>query len=199
MSENSFIYNDVSNNKKVGCGSMLLAQPLNSDEYFAMTSIMILDQSVNGGFLGLILNKCMPFNFGDLFPEKEIVIDIPVFGGGPMEGDRLFILHTLGDLIPGSIKLIDGLYVGGEVDDVINYIEENGFAEDKMRFFLGYCGWEPHQLESEIDNKYWAVGRVTDNKDIFKGWGVKYWRREVEKLGENFRSWLIVPPDPTYN
>ena len=74
-----------------------------------------------------------------------------------MESDHLFYIHTLGRLVPGSIEIAEGLYIGGDIDVILSYIRSGNTVEGHIKFFLGYSGWEAGQLEEEIANIYWIV------------------------------------------
>ncbi|MBD5357983.1 MAG: YqgE/AlgH family protein [Bacteroides sp.] len=182
-----------------GQGSLLIADPMMHGDFFSRSVIIILDLPEKGGELGLVLNKETHLTLKDLIPDWEEGIKVPVFSGGPVDMDRLFLLHTLKDVFPDAMEVCPGIYVGGNVDDIINYINSGGEVEGKMRFFLGYSGWAPNQLQREIERHSWAVNPSPSGEDLLNGEGMEYWRREVEQLGSDYRSWLMVPPDPSYN
>ena len=78
-------------------------------------------------------------------------------------------------------------------------IQEEENIEGKMRFFLGYSGWGKNQLATEIINHSWALAQPEDMAEALTGRGNEYWRREVERLGEEYRSWLVIPQNPEEN
>lgn len=182
-----------------GQGSLLIADPMMRGDFFSRAVIMILDLPENGGELGLVLNKGTHLTLKDLIPDWENGANVPVFSGGPVDMERLFLLHTLKDVFPDAMEVCPGIYVGGNVDDIISYIDAGGEVEGKMRFFLGYSGWAPGQLQQEIKRNSWAVNPFPYGDNLLQGEGPEYWRREVEQLGPDYRSWLVVPPDPSYN
>ena len=133
-----------------------------------------------------------------LMPEWEEGERIPIYCGGPVDLERMFLLHTLGSQLGPAIEVAPGIFVGADLDRIMEYIDNGGEVEGKLRFFLGYCGWSPGQLATEIENHTWAVNtRSGDN--LLSGRGLRYWRRQVERLGEDYRSWLLVPSDPSLN
>ncbi|MDE6866583.1 MAG: YqgE/AlgH family protein, partial [Muribaculaceae bacterium] len=99
----------------------------------------------------------------------------------------------------GAMEGADGLYVGAKLDPVLEFIKEEDDVEGKIRFFLGYSGWGKDQLTTEILNHSWVVTRPGDMSEALTGNGDIYWRREVEKLGKDYRSWLVVPEEPMQN
>lgn len=184
-----------------GQGSLLIAEPLMRGDIFSRSVVMVLDVDKNFGHLGLVLNKRSNLYLNDLIPEWSLQRQIPIFSGGPVDNSRLFMLHTLGDKFEGSSEIIPGLYVGGRIEEIMEYIDDGGSLEGKMRFFLGYSGWTKGQLEGEISRHVWAVTeyRGQDPGELLEGSGNSFWRHEVERLGSDYRSWLVVPPDPSLN
>ncbi len=189
------------NNKKVDPkrGSLLIADPMMEELYFRRSVVMVLDVDTNKGFLGLTLNKETRITLHDLMPGWTKGKNIPVYCGGPVDLERLFLLHSLGEKIHGATEIIPGIYVGGDVEEILNYIEEGGEIEGKLRFFLGYSGWSEGQLEREIEHHSWAVRNPENGAGLLTGSENEYWRKEVEKLGESYRSWLLMPLDPSSN
>lgn len=180
-------------------GSLLVAEPLMDDQYFSRSAILVLDEPEDGGHFGLILNKPTEMTLKDLMPEWESGIRIPIFCGGPVDLQRMFLLHSLGDRLGPATEILPGIFVGADLDKIIAYIEDGGEVEGKLRFFLGYCGWSPGQLDGEIHGKTWAVNALPQSFDLLKGCGTEYWNREVKNLGEDYRGWLLVPEDPSFN
>lgn len=180
------------------CGSLLIAEPLMDDAYFSRSVILVLDEPVDGGHFGLILNKPTEMTLHNLMPDWEAGERVPIFCGGPVDLERMFMLHTLGDKLGNCVEVVPGVYVGAEIDKVIEYIEDGGEVEGKMRFFLGYCGWSAGQLDAEIENHTWAVN-PSPERSLLSGEGNDYWREEVSELGEAYRGWLLVPANPSLN
>lgn len=180
-------------------GDLLIAEPLMLSPYFKRSAVMLLDKDSDGGHLGLVMNMPTPVSLGDLFPDWKNAGNVKIYCGGPVESDRLFMLHTMGDRFKDSMEVIDGLYVGADLDEVVEYIREGNQIDGKIRFFLGYSGWSNQQLSSEILNNNWAVNRRPQSTELLMGGGEEYWRREVELMGEKYKSWLLVPSDPELN
>lgn len=198
MDLESIIYKDptIVNPQK---GDLLIAEPLLDEPYFKRSVILLLDEDNNHGHIGLTLNKTTPVSLQDLFPDWKAGAEVPVYSGGPVEADRLFMLHTMGDRFEGSMEVSPGLYVGAKLDEIIDYINNNGNTEGNIRFFLGYSGWSKGQLTSEILKNTWALNPNPGHTDVLTGAEDLYWRREVRRLGEKYRSWLLVPSNPAFN
>lgn len=180
-------------------GDILIADPMLKEPYFRRSVVLIMDKTEDGGHMGLVLNVATPVTLQDLFPDWKGGEKVRIFSGGPVETDRLFMLHSLGHVFSGATEIAQGLYVGGDLDEVIEYINSEDYTEGNIRFFLGYSGWSTNQLSAEILGNSWAVGKRGDMSDALIGQGNDYWMREVGKMGEKYRSWLIVPQNPEFN
>ena len=180
-------------------GSVLISEPLMNDKYFSRSVVLVLDEPEDGGHFGLILNKPTELTLKDLMPDWEEGAKVPIFCGGPVDLQRMFLLHTLGDELGSSAEVLPGIYVGADLDKIIDYVEKGGEIDGKLRFFLGYCGWSPGQLNGELNGKTWAVNSLPDASGLLKGEGLQAWTREVKDLGEDYRGWLMVPLDPSMN
>lgn len=180
-------------------GSLLISEPLMEDSYFSRSAILVLDEPEDGGHFGLILNKPTEMTLQDLMPEWEAGRRVRIYCGGPVDMNRMFLLHTLGEKLGSNTEVLPGIYVGADLDKIIEYVEEGGEIDGKIRFFLGYCGWSPGQLSGEINGKTWGVNVLPQCDNLLKGDGNEYWNREVRDLGEEYRGWLVVPTDPSLN
>ena len=181
-------------------GDVLIAAPLLDEPYFKRSVVFLLDApDGDGGHIGLTLNKATPVTLQDLFPQWKAGKNVRVYCGGPVESDRLFMLHTLGDRFDGSQEIAPGLYVGADLDQVMEYINSEEPIEGHIRFFLGYSGWSKDQLATEIINHSWALTKAGEMTEALTGSGNIYWRREVERLGSGYRSWLLIPQNPMDN
>lgn len=180
-------------------GSLLISEPMMDDKYFSRSAILVLDEPEEGGHFGLILNKPTEMTLKDLMPDWEEGSKVPIFCGGPVDMQRMFLLHSLGDRLGSATEVLPGIYVGADLDKIIDYIEEGGEVDGNLRFFLGYCGWSPGQLAAEINGKTWAVNALPQCPNLLRGEGLAYWQREVRDLGEEYRGWNLVPPDPSLN
>ncbi len=176
-----------------------MASPAILDPVFSRSVVFLLEANPEKGYLGLILNRPMPATMGDLVPGWEKGKEWRMYNGGPVDMSRLFMLHTMGDTFKGSHELTEGVYVGGDLSDVTRHLRSREEEEGKVRFFMGYSGWEAGQLEAEFEQGSWAVKDISDPATLLVGSGVDYWRREVLDLGEDHRSWSVMPEAPQIN
>ncbi|MBD5289436.1 MAG: YqgE/AlgH family protein [Bacteroides sp.] len=182
-----------------GKGRLLIAQPLMTDPNFSRSAILLLEGNKKSGYIGLVLNHRSRLTMADIIKGCPEDARFPVYVGGPVEQERLFMIHTLGDQIKDAVEIANGIYCGGDLEEISEYIRSNEGDPTKIRFFLGYSGWSAGQLESEIMQRSWGVQQLPQSSDLLSGAGNEYWRREVSRLGKEYRNWLAVPQIPDLN
>ena len=135
---------------------ILVAHPAFRDLEWRQT-VLIAAPVPNGGHVGVILNRPTKRSLGSLFPEHEPskkVID-PVFYGGPFSRSALVALvHADRSPGAGSVPLMKDLYLAFRANTIDHVIET---TPNEARYFVGYVGWLPGELKSEIDRGLWSV------------------------------------------
>lgn len=172
-------------------GNILISEPLMKDFHFGRSVILLIDHEVVEGSFGIIINKRMNVNVShvvDVFSDFEG----PIYLGGPVADSQLFFIHTLGDLIPESYPIIDGLYWGGDHKTLTTLINTGIANADNVRFYLGYAGWEAGQLIDELVRNTWLVGSISVD-ELFNTPPEMMWPNFVEKLGEPYEMWNRFP------
>src|SRR5215217_6150445 len=97
-------------------GKLLVAEPFQRESFFKRAVVLIC-QHDDKGTVGLIINKITDLKINEAiedFPE----FNVPVYFGGPEKTDNIFYVHTYGDLIEGSIKIAEGIYWGGNFEQL---------------------------------------------------------------------------------
>lgn len=181
----------------VGKGKLLIAEPFMPDFYFKRALLLLADYSKEEGAFGLIINKKTEYTIDQISSELTN-IKAEVYLGGPVQTDNLFYLHNRPDLIEDSIEITPGVYWGGDFELIKYHINERNITENNIRFYLGYSGWSPDQLESELANKSWLVSRIS-SKEVFSHEPDTLWKICIKKLGNDFRHWLNFPNNPQWN
>jgi putative transcriptional regulator len=180
-------------------GDILLAEPLMNDIAFQRSVVILIEHSDDAGSLGFVTNRCSNYNLHDLVEEIEREDEIPIYIGGPVHRDRLYYIHTLGNLIPESIEVCNGLYVSGDFKTLIEYVNSGAPIEGKVRFFLGCSGWEKEQLEKELKNFDWAVKKMRNPQRLLSLDEEDAWRAEVSELDEQYLLWRNCPSSTILN
>lgn len=184
------------NNLNPTKGRLLLSEPFMGDYYFGRAVILLAEHNAEGSF-GVILNKPTTAEFNDVlkdFPD----FDAPVYIGGPVETSSLFYIHTLGEQIEGSQKIIDNIYWGGDIDAIKEMILLKVIKPEDIRFYIGYSGWGKDQLKSELSKNSWLV-TIANKSVIFNPDPESMWNMVIDKMGEEYRYWNKFPIDPNMN
>jgi len=178
-------------------GYLLFAEPsIIGDISFNRSVILLADYSEEGS-IGFILNKPLDYTLNDLVPITHA--QFKVYNGGPVEQDNLYFIHKIPDLIPESIEISLGIYWGGDFDTVIELINNGQVTEDDIRFFLGYSGWEPNQLEKELQANSWIVTENEYKSDLIGKSEDHFWKEKMLELGGDYSIWSNAPENPSYN
>ncbi len=177
-------------------GHVLIAEPFLAGSYFNR-SIIILASYSEKGAVGFILNKKVDY------PVEDLFVDFPYFDseihiGGPVGTDSIYFIHTLGDLIPESLHIKEDLYWGGDFDALKRQIKLGLVHTNQVRFFLGYSGWDPGQLEEEIKENSWLVTDLAQ-ADLMTIEENEMWVESVRSIGGKYSMWENFPENPSLN
>jgi putative transcriptional regulator len=123
--------------------------------FFEHTTILLVEHN-EAGSTGFLTNKPFGKSLNDLL-EFNHTKPFPLMDGGPVDREHLFVLHKRPDLIEGGKQLTDGLYLGGNMEQVIEAINTNSVSDQQIQLFIGYCGWDVGELEAEVDEGSWTV------------------------------------------
>ncbi|HKK58835.1 MAG TPA: YqgE/AlgH family protein [Salinivirga sp.] len=181
--------------KKIKAGSVLVSEPFSRDPHFSKSVVLITEHN-DKGTVGFILNKPVKMALSDLmkdFPNIDTNISI----GGPVETNSVHFIHTLGQQIEGTKEVNDGLFWGGNFKKLQQLVSLGLVDQRHVKFFIGYAGWKPKQLETEIDNNYWKITNLQNTEILDNDPGM--WYNTVAHFGEAFKPWLNVPENPAWN
>ena len=153
-------------------GQVLVAMPSLADERFAKSVIYLCAHSPEGA-MGIVINKpASHIVFRKLLVQLEIIDDgesirlpagaegIQVLQGGPVDKARGFVLHSADFFIKDTTLSIDERMCLTATVDVLRAIAR-GEGPHRAALALGYAGWAPGQLESEIRENSWLSSPAT--------------------------------------
>ena len=120
---------------------------------FEHTTILIVKHNEEES-LGFVTNKPFGKSLHDLI-EFNHSKPFPLIDGGPVDREHLFVLHKRPDLIDGGEQMNNGLYLGGNMDQVIEAINNGSATQEEIQIFIGYCGWDAGELEAELEEGSW--------------------------------------------
>jgi putative transcriptional regulator len=123
--------------------------------FFEHTSILIVEHD-EAGSVGFVTNKPFGKSLHELI-EFNHSKPFPLMDGGPVDRDHLFVLHKRPDLIDGGEQIPNGLYLGGNMEQVIQAINTGGSNSQEIQLFIGYCGWDEGELEAELEEGSWTI------------------------------------------
>ena len=122
--------------------------------FFEHTTILLVKHNEEGS-LGFVTNKSFEKSLHELI-EFNHSKPFPLMDGGPVDRDHIFVLHKRPDLIDGGEQISNGLYFGGNIEQVIGAINTSAANQQEIQLFIGYCGWDLGELEAEVKEGSWT-------------------------------------------
>ena len=166
-------------------GQLLVAMPQMLDERFAK-SVIYLCAHTEDGAMGLVVNKLLEnIDFPDLLDQLDLSPapggdDIRVHFGGPVESGRGFVLHT-SDYVQDATMVIDDQIAMTATTDILRDIAEGDGPRNSL-LALGYAGWGPGQLDTEIQANGW-LSVAADDTLVFGTDPDTIWKGALAKMG----------------
>ena len=168
-------------------GRLLIAMPGIGDKRFERAVIFLcvhgpdhtLGITVNNPAEDLTVREVVAqlgIDHADQAPEQAVLI------GGPVEGERGFVLHT-DDFHSGefSLPVAAGVSLSGTRDALVVLTDPNA-RPTRSTLALGYAGWAPGQLEQELAHNVW-LDADPDLDIIFDADHKTKWKRALAKIG----------------
>lgn len=179
-------------------GKLLVARPDLDDPNFSRTCVHLLAHNEEGA-LGVVINRPLTLSAhhaGPSIDDAAALHDVlrawiessappaSLFVGGPVEPHGIFGLIE-DPSAPHGIRSID---IDSESTD----------TSGRWRFFRGYSGWGPDQLDDEIRRDGWFVfDTVTD--DLYTNTPESLWRRVLARQDGDIAALSRFPDDPSLN
>ena len=177
-------------------GQLLIASPAVHDPNFRRTVVLIAEHN-EAGAMGVILNRPAQVTVAGAVPELEELADHDeaVHLGGPVGESSVTVLAEFADLAAAALLIDDDLgFLGSQVEthehlaDVVN----------RARVFAGHAGWEPGQLEAEMEEESWIVEPAL-REDVFTADPEGLWSSLLRRKGGEYVVIATMPDDPTLN
>ncbi len=176
-------------------GRFLISEPFLPDPNFSRTVILLTEHNSEGSF-GLVVNKQLEIKPEDVLADL-ITTPFQLFSGGPVSYNEMYYIHTMGHEIEGSLEILPALYWGGNFEQISNRVKQNLYDTEQIKFFVGYSGWSPGQLQDEINQKSWivlpadAATALSADPDM--------WKSLLKNHGKNFELLSNFPKNPEWN
>ena len=141
-------------------GKILVSSPKIEDDCFFQSVVYLCAHDHNGA-MGFVINKKLKdFSFSDLAVPLDLsptnhLEEMFLYQGGPVEKIRGFVLHSAEYYKPGTYQVDKKIAVSSSLDVLKDIAYGIGPVENLVA--LGYCTWQPTQLEKEIINNDWFV------------------------------------------
>jgi len=177
-------------------GKILISEPFLPDTFFSRSIVYLTDHTPKGS-VGFILNKKIDMTLDNAitgFEGWNEKLNI----GGPVAPDTLHYIHTMGDMIPGSVLIEDNIFWGGDIENIRDLVVDGRIASAQIRFFLGYSGWSAGQLERELKEDSWVIAKVRPEV-ILNNRGEDAWKRVLRSFNNKYRIWADFPDSPEMN
>lgn len=167
-------------------GRLLVATPELEDPNFDHTVVFMIQHDSNGA-MGLVVNRVVAAGpLAELLKglgietETDPGLDIRVFAGGPVGREHGFVLHSADYHAQTTVEVTDKFAMTSSLD-VLQDIAA-GKGPQRSLFALGYAGWAPNQLESEIAAGAW-VSVEADDALLFDEQVDTKWQRALDRRG----------------
>jgi putative transcriptional regulator len=170
---------------------LLVASPALGDPNFHGSLVLMAEHSAEGSF-GLVVNRPSPLSVRELLTtvSEELGSAAAKAGrdagqvliGGPVDPERLWILHR--SSAPPAEEVGEWLGPGVALGGSRALLEKLVTTPDAGPFhlLLGYAGWGPLQLESEVTQGAWIPLPLHD--DLALGLPIEErWEAAVRRLG----------------
>lgn len=177
---------------------LLCAVPQLLDPNFVRSVVLIVDHTEQGAF-GLVLNNLLPTTITE-FAEAvglqwEGAPDQSLRLGGPVEPVRAFLLHDQIDWDPIADIVAPGAYLTASLEGVQRDSGPSFGASGNYMVFLGYAGWGPGQLESEMAQGSWMAVPVREPEATGPGVPVPWlWAADPEAMWQGALAAIGIDP-----
>jgi putative transcriptional regulator len=147
------------------------------DPNFQETVLLVVPMK-DGAATGIIVNRPTELSLAKLIPSERFrPFTDPIFFGGPVARQGLFALFQTDKYSGSAVPMLPGVYFAVAPDTVDALLSK---PPTTIRFYSGYSGWAPGQLQSELDRGDWLVVDA-DPKTPFMKDTSRLWQNMVQR------------------
>lgn len=166
-------------------GQLLIATPQIQDDIFHHAVIYMCAHNEEGAMGIIVSAPIQNLSINDILEQMQLSLrsadrSLPVMFGGPVEAHRGFVIHDGNYLQDTALISRDGITVTANAQALTGWVK--GEFGGKALLTLGYAGWTPGQLESEIETGSWVAIPATQEL-IFNTPHESKWDVAVHSLG----------------
>jgi putative transcriptional regulator len=177
-------------------GRLLISEPFLPDPNFERTVVLLCEHNDEGSF-GFVLNKPSIVKLNEVMEDMTAIESI-VYVGGPVQQDTLHFIHRHSG-VNNAVEITSHVYWGGDFENLLVLCDTKQISATDIRFFLGYSGWGPGQLDSELEQDSWIVCDFVSDQLLFETEPDTMWRKALENMGGRFSVYSNYPTDPRLN
>jgi putative transcriptional regulator len=177
-------------------GRLLISEPFLPDPNFERTVVLLCEHNEEGSF-GFVLNKPSILKVNEIMEDSNVFDNI-VYVGGPVQQDTLHFIHRNTSLA-NAIEIVDNVSWGGDFESLLTMFDTKQIVGGDVRFFLGYSGWGPGQLDTELEQDSWIVCDYVTDQLLFDTDPQMMWKKALENMGGRFSVYGNYPTDPRLN
>ena len=167
-------------------GNFLVATEEMRDPRFNKSVIVMFKNNKDGAW-GLAINKPLgTISLRELINKNEIInikkkelIDakIPIFWGGPVERNKIFILHSK-EYKTKTTKNFNKISLSSDYNTLVKIADDKG--PKKKMVIIGFSSWAGGQLEGEMERDHWILSEIKIDL-IFESDNLKKWIDAISK------------------
>jgi putative transcriptional regulator len=177
-------------------GRLLISEPFLPDPNFERTVVLLCEHNEDGSF-GFVLNKPSILKVNEVM-EDIVAFDNIVYVGGPVQQDTLHFIHR-NTQIENAVEIGTNVYWGGNFESLVVLCDTKQIATADVRFFLGYSGWGPGQLQTELEQDSWIVCDFINDPLLFDTEPKEMWKKALDSMGGRYSIYSNYPVDPSLN
>jgi putative transcriptional regulator len=167
-------------------GRILIAMPGIGDPRFERSVLLICGHDA-GHAMAIAVNRpldglSVPALLQRMGLGHEGVPDAPVLFGGPVERERGYVLHSDDyQASDSTIQIADGVALT-DTREVLDALGDSSRRPRRSLLALGYAGWGPGQLESELREGVWLTCDPDEELLFGRDYASK-WAGALAKIG----------------
>jgi putative transcriptional regulator len=181
----------------IKAGTLLIAEPFLEDPSFARNVVLVCKHNEADGTVGFALNELLDTTVAELV-EDLANYPLPLFLGGPVQNDTIHYIHQYPQYFDDAVEVMDGIYWGGDFEIFKTLLKQGKIDTKKVKFFLGYSGWDAGQLDEEMADNSWFLHQASI-KLIFETSANDIWSTCLNEKGGEFKQMINYPINPQLN